>query len=42
MGPGVRAKSDPAAASPADIAPTLAKLAGISIAHTDGHVLPVQ
>jgi predicted AlkP superfamily pyrophosphatase or phosphodiesterase len=42
MGPGVRAKSDPIAASPADIAPTLAKLAGIPIAHTDGHALPVQ
>jgi predicted AlkP superfamily pyrophosphatase or phosphodiesterase len=42
MGAGVRAKSDPTAASPADIAPTLAKLAGVSIAHTDGHALPVQ
>jgi predicted AlkP superfamily pyrophosphatase or phosphodiesterase len=42
MGAGVRAKADPTAASPADIAPTLAKLAGVSIAHTDGHALPLQ
>ena len=42
MGTGVRAKSDPIAASPADIAPTLAKLCGISIVKTDGHALPVQ
>lgn len=42
MGTGVRAKSDPVAASPADIAPTLAKLCGISIAHTDGHALPLR
>ncbi len=42
MGPGVRAKSDPTAASPADIAPTLAKVAGVSISHTDGHALPLQ
>ena len=42
MGTGVRAKADPVAASPADIAPTLAKLCGISIEKTDGHALPVQ
>jgi hypothetical protein len=42
MGTGVRAKADSVAASPADIAPTLAKLCGISIAKTDGHPLPVQ
>jgi predicted AlkP superfamily pyrophosphatase or phosphodiesterase len=42
MGTGVKAKSDPVVASPADIAPTLAKICGISIAKTDGHALPVQ
>ncbi|MGA8037190.1 MAG: alkaline phosphatase family protein [Candidatus Acidiferrales bacterium] len=42
MGTGVRAKTDPTAASPADIAPTLAKLCGIPIAHTDGHALPLR
>ena len=42
MGAGVKAKSDPVAASPADIAPTLAALAGIKIAKTDGHALHVN
>jgi phosphoglycerol transferase MdoB-like AlkP superfamily enzyme len=42
MGTGVRAKADSVVASPADIAPTLAKLCGISIEKTDGHALPVQ
>jgi hypothetical protein len=39
MGPGIRAGkySDPV--TPADIAPTLAKLTGITIAHTDGRPL---
>ncbi len=42
MGAGVRAKTDPRAATPADIAPTLAKLCGVSISHTDGDVLPLR
>jgi predicted AlkP superfamily pyrophosphatase or phosphodiesterase len=42
MGSGVRAKTDPTAVSPADIAPTLAKLADIPIANTDGHPLPLR
>jgi predicted AlkP superfamily pyrophosphatase or phosphodiesterase len=42
MGTGVRAKTDPVAATPADIAPTLAKLCGIPISHTDGRVLPLR
>jgi predicted AlkP superfamily pyrophosphatase or phosphodiesterase len=42
MGTGVRAKTDPTAVSPADIAPTLAKLAGIAITHTDGKPLPLR
>jgi predicted AlkP superfamily pyrophosphatase or phosphodiesterase len=42
MGAGVKAKSDAGAATPADIAPTLAALAGIKIAKTDGHALAVR
>jgi predicted AlkP superfamily pyrophosphatase or phosphodiesterase len=42
MGAGVKAKSDPAAVTPADIAPTLAESCGIKIAKTDGHALPVK
>jgi predicted AlkP superfamily pyrophosphatase or phosphodiesterase len=42
MGAGVKAKSDAVAATPADIAPTLAESCGIKIAKTDGHALPVK
>jgi predicted AlkP superfamily pyrophosphatase or phosphodiesterase len=40
-GAGVHAAQTDAAATPADIAPTLAQLAGISLSGTDGHALPV-
>jgi predicted AlkP superfamily pyrophosphatase or phosphodiesterase len=39
FGEGVKPGPDDAAATPADIAPTLASLAGIRIAHTDGRIL---
>ena len=39
MGPGIRAGKYSDAVTPADIAPTLAKLTGITIAHTDGRPL---
>jgi predicted AlkP superfamily pyrophosphatase or phosphodiesterase len=39
MGAGVRAGHYLTPASPLDIAPTLAWLTGITLAHTDGHVL---
>ncbi len=39
MGPGIRAGKYSGAVTPADIAPTLAKLTGITIARTDGQPL---
>lgn len=39
MGPGIHAGKYSDAVTPADIAPTLAKLTGITIAHTDGRPL---
>ncbi len=41
MGAGIRAGRNADAVTPADIAPTFAELTGITIAHTDGHPLPV-
>jgi hypothetical protein len=41
MGAGIRAGKNADAVTPADIAPTFAELTGITIAHTDGHALPV-
>jgi predicted AlkP superfamily pyrophosphatase or phosphodiesterase len=41
MGAGIRAGKNADAVTPADIAPTFAELTGITIAHTDGHPLPV-
>ncbi len=41
MGAGIRAGKIAVAVTPADIAPTFAELTGITIAHTDGHPLPV-
>ncbi len=42
FGHRVRAAHVDAAATPADIAPTLARLAGIALTGTDGHALPVE
>jgi predicted AlkP superfamily pyrophosphatase or phosphodiesterase len=39
MGPGVKHGEYKEAATPADIAPTLAALCGITMAHAEGHVL---
>jgi predicted AlkP superfamily pyrophosphatase or phosphodiesterase len=41
MGAGIPAAKNAEAVTPADIAPTFAELTGITIAHTDGHPLPV-
>ena len=41
MGAGIAAGKNADAVTPADIAPTFAELTGITIAHTDGHALPV-
>jgi len=41
MGSGIPAGKVADAVTPADIAPTFAELTGITIAHTDGHPLPV-
>jgi arylsulfatase A-like enzyme len=41
MGAGIRAGKIADAVTPADIAPTFAELTGITIAHTDGHALPL-
>jgi predicted AlkP superfamily pyrophosphatase or phosphodiesterase len=41
MGAGIPAGKNADAVTPADIAPTFAELTGITIAHTDGHPLPV-
>jgi predicted AlkP superfamily pyrophosphatase or phosphodiesterase len=41
MGGGIPPGKNADAVTPADIAPTLAELTGISIAHTDGHALPI-
>jgi predicted AlkP superfamily pyrophosphatase or phosphodiesterase len=39
MGAGIAPGKYPAAATPADIAPTLAALTGIKLPHADGHAL---
>jgi hypothetical protein len=39
MGDGIRASKYSDTVTPADIAPTLARLTGISIVHTDGQPL---
>lgn len=41
MGAGIPAGKITDAVTPADIAPTFAELTGITIAHTDGHPLPI-